>query len=129
MENKPIPPLDLDSTNDDAGKAEPQILSYPALIIDYAICDKYLKDWDATPEQKQEFADTLWQIIVAFVDLGFGVHPAQQVLQETRGQNEEDETDLTSDLANVLQYMDNPKSELITATELLARSDKEGVDE
>jgi len=57
MENKSFPPNGLDSTNDDAGKAEPQILSYPALIIDYAICDKYLKDWDATPEQKQEFAD------------------------------------------------------------------------
>jgi len=129
MENKSFPPNGLDSTNDDAGKAEPQILSYPALIIDYAICDKYLKDWDATPEQKQEFADTLWQIIVAFVDLGFGVHPAQQVLQETRGQNEETEADLTTDLAYVLQYMDDPKSELITVTELLARSDKEGVDE
>jgi len=126
---KPIPPTEFNKTTGDAGKAEPQILSYPALTIDYALCDKHLKDWDATPEQKQEFADTLWQIIVAFVDLGFGVHPAQQVLQETRGQNEETEADLTTDLAYVLQYMDDPKSELITVTELLARSDKEGVDE
>jgi len=93
---KPIPPTEFNKTTGDAGKAEPQILSYPALTIDYALCDN---------------------------------HPAQQVLQETRGQNEETEADLTTDLAYVLQYMDDPKSELITVTELLARSDKEGVDE
>ena len=128
MENKSIPPNDLDSKNDDAGKAEHQILSYPALIIDYAICDKYLKDWDATPEQKQEFADTLWQIIVAFVDLGFGVHPAQQALKETGGQNEETETDLTSDLADVLQYIDYPKPETLQVTKAFNRDEEEGVE-
>lgn len=128
MKNKSIPPNDVDSTNDNAGKAEPQILSYPALIIDYAICDKYLKDWDATPEQKQEFIDTLWQIIVAFVDLGFGIHPAQQVLQETSGQNDEAETDLTSDLANVLQYVDRPKQETLQVTTAFNRDEEEGVE-
>jgi len=126
MENKPIPPKEFNEATGDAGKAEPQILSYPALIIDYAICDKYLKDWDATPEQKQEFADTLWQMIVSLVDLGIGVHPAQQVLQETRGQNEETESALTSDLADVLQYIDHPKPETLQVTKAFNRDEEEG---
>lgn len=50
----------------------------PALTIDYALYEKYLNEADLTAEQKQEFLDTLWSIIVSFVDLGFGVHPAQQ---------------------------------------------------
>ena len=128
MENKPILPKALNDPNGDAGKAEPQILSYPALTIDYAICDKHLKDWDATPEQKQEFIDTLWQIIVAFVDLGFGVHPAQQVLQETSGQNDETNSVLTSDLADVLQYVDCPKPETLQVTKAFNRDEEEGVE-
>lgn len=51
-----------------------------ALEIDYAYYEAYLKNADMTPEQKRELLDCLWNIIVGFVDLGFGVHPVQQVL-------------------------------------------------
>ena len=36
-----------------------------------------------TDAQKEEFLQALWSIIVNFVELGFGVHP----LQEVCGQN------------------------------------------
>ncbi|MCB9976610.1 MAG: hypothetical protein H6858_03305 [Rhodospirillales bacterium] len=32
---------------------------------------------DLTPEQKHEFLQTLWTIMVCFVDLGFGLDPTQ----------------------------------------------------
>lgn len=51
------------------------------LTIDYALYEQYLDGADLSEAQKQEFLDTLWSIIVGFVDLGFGVHPVQQAAQ------------------------------------------------
>ncbi|WP_306049681.1 hypothetical protein [Oceaniradius stylonematis] len=44
--------------------------------------DRYmamLDDDDLSDAEKQQFLEALWQIIVQFVDLGFGVHPLQSV--------------------------------------------------
>lgn len=49
-----------------------------AVTLDQALYERYLEKSDLTEEQKQEFLQTLWNIIVSFVDLGFEVHPAQQ---------------------------------------------------
>ena len=38
----------------------------------------YLADSDWTQEQKVEFIEALWQIVVSFVDLGFDLHPIQR---------------------------------------------------
>lgn len=51
----------------------------PSLTIDYALYEKYLAESDWSESEKREFITTLWSIIVNFVDLGFGVHPLQQV--------------------------------------------------
>ncbi len=58
----------------------------PALTLDVALYENYLTDSDLSEDQKREFLETLWSIIVAFVDLGFGVHPLQQA-SEACGQN------------------------------------------
>lgn len=50
----------------------------PRLTVDAARYQAYLDGSDMTPEQKQEFIRALWSVILAFVDLGFGVHPVQQ---------------------------------------------------
>ena len=50
----------------------------PSIAIDYALYEAYLADSDWSDDEKQAFLDDLWQIIVAFVDLGFGVHPLLQ---------------------------------------------------
>ncbi|MEO0613723.1 MAG: hypothetical protein AAFY83_10445 [Pseudomonadota bacterium] len=44
--------------------------------------EKYIsqvEDFDLTEQQKREFLETLWAIMVSFVDLGFGIHPVQEV--------------------------------------------------
>lgn len=53
-------------------------LDRPILHIDYALYDRHLKDSDLSEAEKQAFLESLWDIIVGFVDLGFGVHPLQQ---------------------------------------------------
>ena len=55
------------------------------VTVDYKKYAHFLEDTDLSEIQKREFLQALWQIIVGFVDLGFGVHPAQQV-QKTCGQ-------------------------------------------
>ena len=51
----------------------------PSVItVDYGKYEHFLETADLSEDQKREFIDALWSIIVSFVDLGFGVHPAQQ---------------------------------------------------
>ncbi|MFZ5734752.1 MAG: hypothetical protein ACOY4O_18605 [Pseudomonadota bacterium] len=51
-----------------------------ALTFDAQEFCHFLADTDWTAEQKIEFIETLWQIVVSFVDLGFDLHPVQQVI-------------------------------------------------
>lgn len=47
---------------------------------------KYLLDDPAMSDaQKEEFLQALWSIVVAFVELGFGVHPLQEVYEPGDG--------------------------------------------
>ncbi len=50
----------------------------PALTLDYDLYVRYLDDTNLSDAQKKEFIETLWSVIVSFVDLGFGLHPLQQ---------------------------------------------------
>lgn len=50
----------------------------PVIAVDYDRYAHFLKNSDGTEEQKREFLQALWSIMVNFVDLGFGVHPLQQ---------------------------------------------------
>jgi hypothetical protein len=51
----------------------------PAITVDFELYAHYLDDDDLTEDQKREILQAIWNIIVEFVSLGFGVHPAQQV--------------------------------------------------
>lgn len=47
--------------------------------------DKYkalLDDPSLSEAEKEEFLKALWSIVVAFVELGFGVHPLQEVIED-----------------------------------------------
>ncbi|GAB5470449.1 MAG: hypothetical protein Kilf2KO_34790 [Rhodospirillales bacterium] len=50
-----------------------------ALTLDVEKYQRYLDDPRSSDDQKRQVIEALWTIIVGFVDLGFGVHPAQQV--------------------------------------------------
>lgn len=58
--------------------------TWPALMIDYSLYDEILADSGASDEEKREFLDVVWNIVVSFVDLGFGVHPLQQACEQKR---------------------------------------------
>lgn len=51
---------------------------FKALTFDWRAYEKYLDDDDLTDEQKRQCLETLWELMVAFVDLGFNIHPVQQ---------------------------------------------------
>lgn len=51
----------------------------PYLKVDVERYQAYLDGTDMTNAQKEEFLQSMWQIIVSFVELGFGVHPLQEV--------------------------------------------------
>lgn len=49
--------------------------SVPALRFDWTDWLPYLEDQDIPEEQKREIIETLWSIVVAFVDLGWQLNP------------------------------------------------------
>jgi hypothetical protein len=51
----------------------------PILTVDVEKYQAYLDGSGLTSEQKEEFLQALWSIVVSFVELGFGVHPLQEV--------------------------------------------------
>lgn len=62
----------------------------PALIFDWQDWLPYVAEADIPDAQKREMIETLWQIVVAFVDLGFDLNPHQHTQpdgQESCGQS------------------------------------------
>ena len=53
-----------------------------AIGLDVEKYRHFLEECELSEAQKEQFLETLWLIIVSFVDLGFGVHPLQQVLDD-----------------------------------------------
>lgn len=49
------------------------------LTIDVAKYQEYLDGADMTQEQKEDYLRAVWTVVMAFVELGFGVHPLQEV--------------------------------------------------
>ncbi len=58
----------------------------PTLKIDVDYYKSYLDDMDIPEEQKRELVETIFSIVLQFVDLGFGIAPVQQAMNE--GQKE-----------------------------------------
>ncbi|MEW7006732.1 hypothetical protein [Lentilitoribacter sp. EG35] len=89
------------------------------LDIDYY--QAFLDDVDISDDQKTELVETLWQIVVNFVELGFKVHPLNSVQDSAT----KDETaialervlgDFASDALDVLNtYEDSEIIEAISA--------------
>ena len=49
------------------------------LQVDIERYQRYLDDADMSEADKADILQALWQIIISFVDLGYGVHPLQEV--------------------------------------------------
>lgn len=67
------------------------------LQVDTAKYQEYLDDPDLSNEQKEQIVEALWTIIIAFVDLGYGVSPLQEAcgkLSEINDESGETDDDL-----------------------------------
>ncbi len=107
---------------------KPDIISTtrPALKLDVARYEKMLGCCDVTEEQRQEFLETIWSIIVGFVDLGFEIHPLQQVTSEECGQD----LDLTSFMAEnvVSSHKGLPKKQFKDAADCPDKQEAKGTE-
>lgn len=54
----------------------------PRVSVDVEKYKAFLDGSDMTESQKEEFLQALWSIVVTFAELGFGVHPLQQVCDD-----------------------------------------------
>ncbi|MEM8549111.1 MAG: hypothetical protein AAGF46_13210, partial [Pseudomonadota bacterium] len=52
------------------------------LELDVEAYRYFLEAAGLSPDQEREVIEALWGVIVGFVDLGFGLHPAQQVAED-----------------------------------------------
>ena len=68
----------------------------PVLTFDPAAFAHFVADFDLSEAQRAELLQTLWVMMVGFVDLGFHIHPVQQATASGR------ETTLVPDSAPVL---------------------------
>jgi len=74
----------------------------PGLSIDWDLYLAHLEESDLSESQKREFIQTLWSIVVSFVDLGFGIHPLQQARPDGCEQMPDLSEILASDLGHVV---------------------------
>lgn len=63
-------------------KTPPTQISRPALRFDWMDWLPYLEDADIPDEQKREWIETVWSIVLAFVDLGFDIKSAPEICGE-----------------------------------------------
>ena len=52
---------------------------YPPLKLDVARYEELLDDCDMSVEERAALLEAMWNIVVSFVDLGFDLHPLQQI--------------------------------------------------
>lgn len=68
----------------------------PTLSIDWELYAAMLADSDMPLDQQKELIETLWSIVVMFVDLGFDLNPVQQICGEDEEGLEAESIDLVS---------------------------------
>lgn len=59
------------------------VASRPIITVDVEKYQGYLDGSGLSQAQKEEVLQAMWLIIVSFVELGFGVHPAQEACGKT----------------------------------------------
>jgi hypothetical protein len=74
----------------------------PALTLDVALYQAWLDGAELSDAEREAFLESLWSIMVAFVDLGFGVHPMQQAAPAICGQICEFDDDANPDVLSSL---------------------------
>lgn len=81
---------------DDDGLSSTTPTLFPSLTVDWVLYAAMLEDSDMPLDQQKELIETLWSIVVMFVDLGFDLHPVQQICGELDDPLSDDPPDLLS---------------------------------
>ena len=66
----------------------------PSLSVDWELYAAMLEDNDMPLERQKELIETLWSIVVMFVDLGFDLKPAPQICGEDQEGLDDESIDL-----------------------------------
>ena len=74
----------------------------PTLTIDWVLYAEHLDNSDLSDAEKRAFLETLWSIVVSFVDMGFGVHTVQQAGGNSCAQSAEIQRFITAERDDVL---------------------------
>ncbi|WP_425088886.1 hypothetical protein [Stappia sp.] len=99
----PKPAAKIDKSEKPATTDAPvRVPARPALTLDVARYEAMLDDPALTDDQKRDFLETLWSIITAFVDLGFGIHPVQTAQAESHADPQQPSGELARTAATVL---------------------------
>ena len=70
----------------DAPDAEPHQHKPRVLHVDVERFQHHLDETDLSEAEKAQYLHIIWSIIMEFIDLGYGVHPVQQICgQVTEG--------------------------------------------
>lgn len=56
--------------------------SRPTLSVDWEVYAAMLEESDMPADQQRQLIETLWSVVVMFVDLGFDLNPVQQICGE-----------------------------------------------
>lgn len=65
--------------------------TFRELHLDVDYYQTMLDDPQLSEDQKRELIETLWNIVIQFIDLGFGIHPFQQA----KAEHADDTTEIT----------------------------------
>ena len=68
----------------------------PSLQVDWEVYAQMLEASDWSDAQKREFIETMWSLVMTFVDLGYGIHPIQQACGESHSLDEFIKADMLS---------------------------------
>jgi hypothetical protein len=79
--------------------------SRPVITFDYSLYDHYLEDTGLSEDQKREFLEIMWALIVEIMSLGFDVHPVQQA-QAACGKLSESRANLATPRKNKVKSKD-----------------------
>lgn len=66
-------------SDDEPPRSEIAPAQRPALTVDVARYAAMLDDPALSASERAEFIEALWEILVCFIDLGFHIHPLQQI--------------------------------------------------
>jgi hypothetical protein len=102
-------PSDAKSSFHSVAGISPEDLSRPALTFDPKAYREFVAESGLGRAQEDALLETLWTIVVSFVDLGFELHPVQQIAGDLKL--------LDEDSADVLAFesISNSTTSLVAA--------------